>query len=295
MVTEEFTTVVIGVDGSSGGASALQWGLALAERRQAPVRLVHAFAASSYDVGIGGGHDIGALADASRNLLEITLEQAQSGHATLTITSALVDDNAAAALIEQSREAATIVIGAHGARGFSNLVAGSTTMNVATHAHCTVVTVPTDLTHAHEGTGIVVGVDGSEISYGAIDYALREASETGQPVTALHAWVDPATMSVGAAMPMQEDPDGYARRQEQALAQMLAPWMQKHADVAVAPRVVHEHPVHALAAASQGAQLLVVGCRGSDAQRSMMLGSVSNGVLHLATCPVAVVHDHTHD
>jgi nucleotide-binding universal stress UspA family protein len=288
MITEMFSTIVIGVDGSPGGTSALTWGLALAERSHSPVRLVHAYAPSMWDVKIGGGNDIGVVGDAlstARDLLEQAFEQAKSRHPTLSITSRLIDDAAPSALIEESRAAATIVVGAHGARGFSNLVAGSTTMNVASHAHCTVVTVPTDLTHAAEGHGIVVGVDGCEVTQAAIAFALGEASVTGQAVTAVHAWVDPVTMS-----PMSQDTAGYSRAREQALTEILAPWMDKYPDVAVTLRVVREHPVHALAAAADGAQLLVVGCRGRGPVRAMMLGSVSHGVLHLATCPVAVVH-----
>jgi nucleotide-binding universal stress UspA family protein len=280
---------VIGVDGSPGGASALDWGLALAQRRAAPVRLVHAFAPPIGDLRIGGGNDISVAGDArssSRELLEGTLQQAVSRCPSLTITSGLVDDAAAPALIEESRKAAMIVVGAHGARGFSNLVAGSTTMNVACHAHCTVVTVPTDPTHARGGSGIVVGVDGSDVTQGAIAFALNEAAATGQAVTAVHGWVDPVTMS-----PMTQDTAGYSQAREKALADILAPWTAKHPDVAITLHVVREHPVHALAAAATGAQLLVVGSRGRGALRSMMLGSVSHGVLHLATCPVAVVHD----
>jgi nucleotide-binding universal stress UspA family protein len=56
--------------------------------------------------------------------------------------------------------------------------------------------------------------------------------------------------------------------------------------------VVHGHPVRALADASSGAELLVVGCHGRGAVRSILLGSVSHGVLHLATSPVAVVRGH---
>jgi nucleotide-binding universal stress UspA family protein len=287
MVTELFSTIVIGIDGSPGGTSALEWGLALAERRRAPVRLVHAVSPSMSDLRIGGG-DVGVAGDAlsaARDLLEQELEQAKSRHPALSISGKLVNDSAPSALIEESRDAAMIVVGAHGARGFSNLVAGSTTMNVASHAHCTAVTVPTDMTNTAQQRGIVVGVDGSSVTQAAIAFALREASATGQALTAVHAWVDPVTMS-----PMTQDTAGYSSARAQALSEMLAPWMEKYPDVVVELKVVREHPVHALAAAAEGAQLLVVGCRGRGAVRSMMLGSVSHGVLHLATCPVAVLH-----
>lgn len=291
MIAEPSSTVVIGVDGSPGGASAVRWGLALAQRRQAPVRLVHAFAPPVWDMHSGAGHNVAADDegyggyDAARDMLERLVEQAAASHPTLSITSRLVDDAAASALIEESREAGAIVVGAHGASGFSNLVAGSTTMNVASHAHCTVVTVPTNLMDPLAGNGIVVGVDGAPVTQGAISFALREAAATGQPVTAMHAWADPVSMS-----PMTQDTGDYSRAREQALTEMLAPWREKYPDVPITLRVVRAHPVHALAAAAGGAQLLVVGCRGRGAVRSMMLGSVSHGVLHLATCPVAVVH-----
>lgn len=60
-------------------------------------------------------------------------------------------------------------------------MSGSTTMNVATHAHCTVVALPDGEADAFAGAGIVVGVDGSEISETAISYAFQDASETARP------------------------------------------------------------------------------------------------------------------
>jgi nucleotide-binding universal stress UspA family protein len=90
--------------------------------------------------------------------------------------------------------------------------------------------------------------------------------------------------------PLVHDPEGFAQEQELALAESLAGWSEKYPDVEVDRRVVLGQPVQTLVDAADGAQLLVVGSRGRGAVRSALLGSVSHGVAHLATCPVAVVH-----
>lgn len=297
MSAQRDNTIVIGFDGSPGSRNALSWGLTLAERRGARVRLVHALEPTLQSLRLGGGPTMGVLADyydEVRDQLETAYAESLRRHPRLDITTELVDDGAAASLTEQSRTADLVIIGAHGVHGFSNLVAGSTTMNVATHAHCTVVSVPSDEGHAATDNGIVVGVDGSELSESAIAFAFRMASETDLPLTAVHAWTEPLTpMSLGTEIPGLYDPDPYAGDQEILLAESLAGWSEKYPDVAVARQVVNDHPVRALASVASGMSLLVVGCRGLGALRSMLLGSVSHGVLHLATCPVAVVHDHS--
>jgi hypothetical protein len=73
------------------------------------------------------------------------------------------------------------------------------------------------------------------------------------------------------------------------LSESLAGWREKYPDVNVVAAVEREHPVPGLVGAATAQHLLVVGTRGHHALVGTLLGSVSQGVLHHATCPVAVV------
>jgi len=285
--------VVIGVDGSTASQNAIRWGIALAERRESAVQLLHAYDPRINETRIGEGFRVSVLAavhDAARDQLEAARAQAVEVQPGLALTTRLVEDSAATALISASFAAEAVVVGAQGASGFGALVAGSTAMNVATHARCPVVTVPASESAARDGSGVVVGVDGSALSDAAIGFAFREAAETGGSLTAVLAWTEPLTWAVIAAALPTHQTTGHIQQAHEQLLTWVQPWSEKYPDVRVHRRVVNDLPARALAAASEGAQLLVVGCRGRRAVSSMMLGSVSHGVLHLATCPVAVVH-----
>lgn len=285
-------TIVIGYDGSTGAGHALEWGLRLARRRRAPVRIVHAFEPSMYAIGLGGGYAAASVDDlraATEREVVAVRDRARAQYTDLEVSSALEVENADRLLVKMSRHAATIVLGSRGVSGLTTRLAGSTTMYVAAHAGCTVVAVPPG--SAANGSGVVVGLDGSEQSQAAVSYAFQQASELRQPLVAVHAWFEPVTMSVlDAGLPLGHDPVSYSRDQEILLAESLAGWSEKYPDVPVVRRVVHDHAVAALVDAAAGAHLLVVGCRGRGAVASLLLGSVSHGVLHLATTPVAVVH-----
>ena len=63
-----------------------------------------------------------------------------------------------------------------------------------------------------------------------------------------------------------------------------------HPEIEVTVEVRHGRAADSLVEVAEGADLLLVGSRGRGGFRGMLLGSVTQRVLALATCPVAVLH-----
>ncbi|WSG64690.1 universal stress protein [Nonomuraea glycinis] len=73
---------------------------------------------------------------------------------------------------------------------------------------------------------------------------------------------------------------------EQVTAKRLAIWREKYPEVNLVEDIRCVHPVEALTDASDTCDLLVVGSHDRSALSSLLLGSVSRGVLHHARCSV---------
>ena len=133
---------------------------------------------------------------------------------------------------------------------------------------------------------IVVGVDGSEVSQQALDWALDEGRQRGSVVEVVHSWttpyVDPYSM-------VTLDPDIFRDAADLALKRIVATLPVDPHGPEVIPKLVHGAAAVALLEASEGADLLVVGSHGHGGFVGMLLGSVSQHVLHHANCPVVVV------
>jgi nucleotide-binding universal stress UspA family protein len=164
---------------------------------------------------------------------------------------------------------------------------GSTTVAVTGHAHCPVVVVrETEPPRSRPG-GVVVGVDGSESSLLALAFAVSWAAVRSLPVHVLRSWTPPSW----AWAPNDLNPDEVSRLERQALDDLLTEWRTRQPDVELTATVLADHPAAALVDASRRAQLVVVGSRGRGGLRGMLLGSVSQQLLHHAEGPVAVVRE----
>lgn len=136
--------------------------------------------------------------------------------------------------------------------------------------------------------GIVVGVDGSEGSRKALEWAVAEAKLRGSEVRACYVldrrYVEPEWASL-MAPPVEELRKEAAAR----LAKIVE-------DVVDAEGIRQEVLVpegqgsaKTLLDAAVDADLLVVGSRGHGGFQGLLLGSVSQQVLHHAPCAVVVV------
>jgi len=132
---------------------------------------------------------------------------------------------------------------------------------------------------------IVVGVDGSDSSLQALQWAAQQAVLTGATLEAVITWEWPATFGWAVPLPPDYDPGKDARK---LLDQSLEPVRSAHPDLKVLTTVAEGHPSPKLLAASKGAELLVVGSRGHGEFAGMLIGSVSEHCAAHADCPVLV-------
>ena len=138
---------------------------------------------------------------------------------------------------------------------------------------------------------IVVGVDGSDHARRALEWAAGEARLRGAKLVTVHAWHMP-TAAFSTYTASLIDPETFKRAAEETLAAATAA-IEGTADGIVVERRVAEGPAaHVLLGQAERAKLLVVGSRGHGGFAGLLLGSVSQQVVHHARCPVVVVpHD----
>jgi nucleotide-binding universal stress UspA family protein len=134
---------------------------------------------------------------------------------------------------------------------------------------------------------IVVGVDGSEPSLRAVDWAADEATLRGAPLRLVYAslWERYEGTSIA---------EDLAKPDEQVLAEDIVDTAarrarRRHPELDVSVEVLAEEPEYALVRESRSASVLVTGTRGRSGLAEALLGSVSLIVAGHAQCPMIVV------
>jgi nucleotide-binding universal stress UspA family protein len=130
---------------------------------------------------------------------------------------------------------------------------------------------------------IVAGLDGSQSSLAALEWAARQAELTGSALVVVAAWQLP----VYAAAAITDDFDPTAGMQT-VLDHALHAIEKRHQTLPTTGQVINGHPGRALVDASRGADLLVVGNRGHGKLTDILVGSVGLHCVTHAHCPVLI-------
>ncbi|MHA6793918.1 universal stress protein [Pseudonocardia bannensis] len=254
------------------------------------MHIVHAFswpaAVDPFGVAAGTG-DCGSR-EAAAQVLEGAVVRARSVTPDCRITPRLLIGPAIQVILDQAREADLVVLGNRGLGRLRGLLSPSVGAHVVARATCPVTVVHPfrNVAPGPSAARVVVGVDGSWPSIGAVGYAFQAAAQRGIGLTALHAWTPRGPADLEGTVDDENANEGTERR---VLDEALAVWTRGFPHVAVEPKLVRAHPAHALITESAGAALTVVGSRGRGGIRGTVLGSVSRILLRHTHSPVAVL------
>lgn len=138
--------IVVGIDGSQGARRALEWAVAEAKLRDAHLVVVHAWlepaAVAVGSVITAGGVEPEIFEETAERTVADVLGSVDTTGLPQGIESHVVSGAPARALLDAAEGADLVVVGSRGRGGFTGLLLGSVSQQVAHHATCPVVIIP---------------------------------------------------------------------------------------------------------------------------------------------------------
>lgn len=275
--------ILVGVDDTAESQLALRWAVEAAEGRGAAVRVVRAYLneLSRWPaLGVEGYVPPPMPLDKYEHEVEAAVGYARDRLGYEGGSGWLANNDPAHAILTEAAEAEMVVVGTRSRNKMSAAVLGSVATSVAAKAPCPVVVV-----RGERRTGpVVVGTDGSAESEQAVAFGFEEAARTGQPLKVVYCWhpQDQHAVSIDSTEELLKN----------WLAESVAPYREKYPMVRAQASVIAGRASAELVDLSATASLVVVGSRGRGGVTGLLLGSVSQSLLHHADSPVAIVRRH---
>lgn len=282
---DETGTILVGVDGSTNAATAVDWAAEEAALHGWHLLLLHA---RVIDDPYG---DVVHRPDGATSLpayLEAHQARLAENWPQLDVRIEAVRGNPAKVLIERSSASVMTVVGARGRSLVDRMRLGSVSRHVANHAHSVVAVVrepvPTGVGHP-----VVVGIDDSEHAHEVLAWAAWEARVRAARLVVVHAWDVPLGDPYGAWVPTVEMAEALEKEARDFTLDAVGALGDETRGMDVDVRVERGHPVAVTSRLADTAQLLVLGTHGRGWFEGMVAGSVTSAALHDAPCPVLVV------
>lgn len=284
--------VVVGYDGSPTARQAAHWAAHEAVTRGRRLLVVHAFQWPLTELTQLRVEPMVLPEEPFRReyqkLVDNLVAECRAVAPTLEVTGELVPGEPVDVLERASTHANLLVLGSSGHGTVHQVLLGSTSAELVRLGHAPIVVVRGTDNPAGQRR-VVVGVDGSETGMKAVDFAYDHASRHNAALVAVHAWSDLPLDALAAVREWDVDWAELSQAADVILTEALAGHTAKYPDVTVHKVIATSKPVEALLGAADDADLIVVGSHGRGAVKRMLLGSVSQAVLHYAKIPVAVV------
>jgi nucleotide-binding universal stress UspA family protein len=177
-----------------------------------------------------------------------------------------------AALLTAADSARLLIVARHHAHGAHRAIAAQSNLNLAGEADCPVIVVPPGWSAPPRPGPVYVGIDGSELSREAIEFAYTTAAHRRAHLVVVHAG-RPAAGASGTTSP------------ELTVAESLAGYAERYPEVRVTRLITSQSVTDALVGASARAGLLVVGAHAGRLPHDPNARHAIAG----ASCPIAVV------
>ncbi len=277
-------SVVVGIDGSRAGVTAALWAADEAVDRDVPLRLLYAIEPSTES---DEHPEMAAQRLATAELaVRYAFAAVEATNQPVKIEVEILQGRPAATLLQASRSAAMLCVGAIGLRHTTMGRLGSTAATLASSAHCPVAIIRGTEAGIFPPRPVVVEVDEMISSTGVLQLGIAQARLRGAPLRVLTTWQSRFTDIHDA----RAVTDGNRRAKAQ-LDRRLAWWMRRNPDVDIKSVVAHCSTLNYLAHNAKNIQLVVVG-----RERARGLGDVVGAAvevaLHDTGCSVLVCEPH---
>lgn len=268
--------LLVGIDGTQRGETALAWALQQAELMDAGISMVSVIESESE-------------APRAQETLDELAKRCAASHPRLPVRSQTAVGNVVDELVRASQGHAMVVVGSHRKRTLSNTVTGACGLRVSVEIEIPTAVISCEWRADDPGRGIIVGVGPDDSSAGAIDFAARQALATGEKLELVSAWGLPAALSKpaeamgGGISPIGEN---YARDLETHVARLE----KLHPSLEIEGLSIEgSSPAKVLIDRAEGHRMLVLGTHGRTALGRLVFGSVGKAAMSKLTAPTLIV------